>query len=391
MRGSVQGRGKDTWRIVIYTGKIVNGKRERYTETIHSHRKGDAQKRLTELLAGMEKGTCLPSGRMTVSELLNQWLEGYVKTNCSLRTYDGYESIINLHLKPALGHIKLKHLKAPDIQSYYSKACEKLAARTVHHQHRVLSEALKFGVRQGYLGNNPCGLVDPPSPRKQVMRTLDPAEVEILLKYVQDSRFYPVIYTAVSSGLRQAELLGLRWRNVDLEYMTISVNQVLYWRKGVCEFKEPKTANSRRLVKMTPKLTIFLKEYKGDQESIYLQQGKLLSLDSLVFSKPDGSPIYPSDLSREFHDMAKQAGLGEVRFHDLRHTFASIMLLRGVSPKVISEALGHASVAFTMDVYSHIIKGMQEDAMSLLDGVLPVGVIQKENNTKITPALDIKP
>lgn len=390
MKGSIQKRGKDAWRITIYTGKIINGKRERYTETVHSHRKGDAQKRLTELLAGLEKGTCLPSGRMTVSELFDQWLDGYVKTNCSLRTYDGYKSIIDIHLSPALGHIKLKYLQAPDIQKYYADKCETLSARTVHHHHRVLSQALKFGVRQGYLGNNPCVLVDPPSPRKKVMRNLDPVEVEILLKYTQDSQFYPIIYTAVSSGLRQAELLGLRWRDVDLEFMTISVNQVLYWRNGVCEFKEPKTDNSRRLVKMTPKLALFLKEYKGDQESIYLQQGKLLSLDSLVFSKPDGSPIYPSDLSHEFHDMAKKAGLGEVRFHDLRHTFASIMLLRGVSPKVISEALGHASVAFTMDVYSHIIKGMQEDAMSLLDGVLPAGALKKENNTKLTPNLYIK-
>ena len=389
MKGSIQQRGKDTWRVVIYTGKIINGKRERYTETVHSHRKGDAQKRLTELLAGLEKGTCLPSGRMTVSELFDQWLDGYVKTNCSLRTYDGYKSIIDIHLSPALGHIKLKYLQAPDIQKYYADKCETLSARTVHHHHRVLSQALKFGVRQGYLGNNPCVLVDPPSPRKKVMRTLDPAEVEILLKYAQNSRFYPIIYTAVSSGLRQAELLGLRWRNVDLEFMTISVNQVLYWRNGVCEFKEPKTDNSRRLVKMTPKLALFLKEYK-ETKNQYIYSKSCFHWIAW-FSANRMAAIYPSDLSHEFHDMAKKAGLGEVRFHDLRHTFASIMLLRGVSPKVISEALGHASVAFTMDVYSHIIKGMQEDAMSLLDGVLPVGVIQKENNTKLTPALDIKP
>lgn len=189
MKGSIQERGKDTWRLVIYTGKIGNGKRKRYTETFHSHRKGDAQRRLTELLAGMEKGTCLPSGRMLVSELLNQWLEGYVKTNCSIRTYDGYQSIIDHHLTPALGHVKLKYLQAPDIQNYYGKACETLTARTVHHQHRVLSEALKFGVRQGYLGRNPCELVDAPSPRNKVMRTLISAEVETLLSVAQSDPY----------------------------------------------------------------------------------------------------------------------------------------------------------------------------------------------------------
>ena len=385
MKGSIQQRGKDAWRIVIYTGKIIDGKRERYTETVRSHRKGDAQKRLTELLAGMEKGTCLPSGRMKLSELLDQWLDGYVKTNCSLRTHDGYKSIIDNHLTPALGHVKLKYLQAPDIQKYYGQKCETLSARTVHHQHRVLSEALKFGVRQGYLGYNPCELVDPPSPRNKVMRTLTPSEIETLLSEAQSDTYYPIIYMAVSSGLRQAELLGLRWRDLHLDMLSLSVNQVLYKRRGICEFKEPKTDHSRRRVSMTPKLACFLKEYKGERESLYLHKGKILGLDDLVFSNTEFEPICPTKVSEAFRKLCSRADLKGVRFHDLRHTFASICLLRGVSAKVISEALGHSSVAFTLQVYSHIIEGMQKEAMSLLDGVLPEGVLKKENNTKLTP------
>ena len=123
---------------------------------------------------------------------------------------EGYQSIIERHLIPALGHIQLKQLTPQAIQNYYGKACEKLSARTVHHQHRVLSEALKHAVRQGYLGRNPCELVDSPSPRKKAMRTLTPGELEVLLNSAQDSHYFPVIYTAVNSGLRQAELLGLR-------------------------------------------------------------------------------------------------------------------------------------------------------------------------------------
>ncbi len=385
MRGSIQERGKDTWRIVIYNGKIINGKRDRYTETFHSHRKGYAQKRLTELLAGMEKGNCLPSGQMTLSELLTQWLDGYVKTNCGLGTYDGYKSIIDHHLTPFLGHIRLKYLQAPDIQSYYGKACETLAARTVHHQHRVLSEALKFGVRQGYLGHNPCELVDPPSPLNKTMRTMTPAEVEKLLTVARDNPYYPIIYMAVSSGLRQAELLGLRWRDLNLDILSISINQVLYKRRGVCEFKEPKTDHSRRLVRMTPKLACFLKEYKGEQESLYLHHGKILNLDGLVFTNSEWQPICPTKVSEAFHKLCIKTDLKGIRFHDLRHTFASLMLMLGVSPKVVSEALGHSSIAFTLTVYSHIIEGMQKDAMDLLDGVLPAGTLKKENNTKITP------
>jgi len=384
MKGSIRQKSKGSWQLQVYTGVGPDGNAKRYFETVRG-RKGDAQKRLTELLSSLDKGVLIPVGRLTVAEHLHHWLEGYVKTNCSQRTYDGYQSIIEGHLIPALGSIQLKHLHPQAIQSYYGKSCEKLSARTVHHQHRVLSQSLKYAVRQGYLGRNPAELVDPPSPRKKTMRTLTPFEVEVLFDRAADSYYYPVFYTAVSSGLRQAELLGLRWRDIDLDFLSISVSQVLYKRRGVCQFKEPKTSHSRRRVAMTPKLALFLREYKEQRESLSLHLGKLLSLDDLVFANIEGKPLDPGVLSHTFHRIAIQAGLKDVHFHTLRHTFASLMLMKGAKPKVISEALGHSSVAFTMDVYSHIISGMQEDAMALLDEVLPVGVSQKNNNANLTP------
>ena len=168
--------------------------------------------------------------------------------------------------------------------------------------------------------------------------------------------------------------------------LSISVQQVLYKRRGVCVFKEPKTAHSRRRVNMTPKLASFPALYKAECEAFHLATEKPLTLDDLVFVTAGGNPFDPSVLSHAFSKLAKQAGLGNVRFHDLRHTFASLMLMRGAKPKVISEALGHSSVAFTMDVYSHIIDGMQQDAMALLDEVIPAGVARK-NNANLTPIL----
>jgi integrase len=382
MRGSIRQKGKDSWQIQLYAGIGPDGKYRRHFETIHG-RKSDAQKKLNELLVSLERGIYTPPGRLTVGEHLHNWLEGYVKTNCSQRTLDGYQSIIETHLIPALGITQLKQLHPQAIQGYYGKACEHLSARTVHHQHRVLSQALKYAVRQGYLGRNPAELVDPPSPRKKAMRTLTPDEVENLLDGAKTNYLYPVIYTAVSTGLRQAELLGLRWRDIDLDMLSLSVSQVLYKRKGVCQFKEPKTSHSRRRVAMTPKLALFLREYKANREYIL---GRPLTLDDLVFASVEGKPIDPCVLTHTFSRMAKQVGLQGIRFHDLRHTFASIMLLKGAKPKVISEALGHSSVAFTMDTYSHIIGGMQEEAMALLDEVLPVGISQTIN-AKLTPTL----
>ena len=285
---------------------------------------------------------------------------------------------------------ELEIIRAFDLVSYLAMTQKAAETRIYRLQKAGLIEPLGPERGQwvlsvkGYLGRNPCELVDPPSPRKKPMRTLTPSELEVLLGHASSNQFYPVIYTTVSTGLRQAELLGLMWRSIDLDYLSISVNQVLYKRRGVCQFNEPKTSHSRRRVSMTPKLALFLREYKLERERLYQQLGKELTLDSLVFANVEGKPLDPGVLTHNFARIAKRAGLENVRFHDLRHTFASLMLLRGAKPKVISEALGHSSVAFTMDVYSHIIKGMQEDAMALLDEVLPAAV-NKNSVANLSP------
>ncbi len=373
MTGSITKRG-NSWRVQAYTGKRdKDGKPERLTATIRG-RKADAERRLREMLDGIDKGIYTLPSKLTVADVLNQWLDGYVKTNCSQRTLDGYRAIIGNHLTPALGQHLLKHLNQQHIQAYYGRAVERLSSRTVHHHHRVLSQALKYAVRQGYLGRNPCELVDPPSPKGKAMRTLTESEVRDLLLAAQGKYYYAVIYTAVSSGLRQAELLALRWRDVDIASRSISVNRTLYKRRGVTAFMEPKTRHSRRRVAMTPKLAEFMADYKLERQRANYQIGKAVELDDLVFCHADGRPYDSSVVSHKFAAIAREARLKHTRFHDLRHTFASLMLQRGAKPKVISECLGHASVAFTMDVYSHIIDGMQEEAILLLDEVLPAGV-----------------
>jgi integrase len=219
-------------------------------------------------------------------------------------------------------------------------------------------------------------MTDAPSPKGKKMRTLTQEEVEVLLEMAKDNYYYLVIYMALNSGMRQAELQGLRWRDIDLNMLSILVTQVLYKRRDVCEFKEPKTSHSRRRVAMTPKLGIYLRKHLKAQQDLYNTVGKPHTGDVLVFNRA-GKPLDPNVLSHAFTRLAERAGLKGVRFHDLRHTFASLMLLLGAKPKVISEALGHASVAFTMDIYSHIISGMQEEAMALLDGVMPAGIVSE--------------
>jgi len=205
------------------------------------------------------------------------------------------------------------------------------------------------------------------------MHTLSAFEVGILLDAAHDNLYYPVIYAGISTGLRRNELLGLRWRDVDLDMLSLSVSQTLYKGKGRIEFKEPKSDYSRRRVSLTPKLGCYLREYRREREILYLELGSVLGPDDLVFANMDGQPVDPSVLSHNFGRIVKKAGLN-VRFHDLRHSYASLMLAAGVHPKIVSEALGHSTVSITLDIYSHVTPGLQEAAAKQLDAVLPEGV-----------------
>ena len=245
-----------------------------------------------------------------------------------------------------------------------------LSANTVLHVHRLLFQALKYAVRQGLLIRNPAELVDPPRARKPVIKTLIPSEVFRLLDAGRDNPYYPVIFAAISTGLRQSELLGLRWRDVDLDLASISVTQVLYKRCRVFHFKVPKSDHRRRRVDLTLSLALFLREYRDRKRAEYILLGKVLSADDLVFCDVIGRAIDPGTLTHNFARITRKAGLAGTRFHDLRHTFASLMLMAGVHPKIVSEMLGHASVAFTLDVYSHVVGGLQREAVKQFDDLL---------------------
>ena len=376
MKGSIRQRSKGSWEICLDAGRDpATGKRLRHFESVKGTKK-DAQKRLHELLLSVDQGSFIKPKRITLGEWLDDWLSGYVKTNCSSRTLDGYQSIVRRHLIPNLGMIPLAQVQPQHIQRCYGALLETgvsgqgLSARTVLHIHRVLSEALNCAIRQGVLIRNPAQFVDPPRARKLKMNTLTPEEVARLFNIAKDTSYYPIIYTAVKTGLRQAELLGLRWRDLDLDLASLSVTQVLYKRKGICQFKEPKSRHSRRRLDLTPSLALFLRKYRTGRQAERLLLGKPLSEDDLVFGNINGNPMDPGTLTHNFARIARRAGLAGTRFHDLRHTFASLMLLAGIHPKIVSEALGHSSVAFTLDTYSHVVPSIQKAAAKRLDEIL---------------------
>jgi integrase len=190
------------------------------------------------------------------------------------------------------------------------------------------------------------------------------------LEVAQESPYYVLFFTALSTGMRLGELLGLRWRDVDFDSGSLSVVQALYKRCDVCEMREPKSSHSRRQIAMPLSLTEILEQHKTMQEAQRILLRKPLTRDDLVFAYPDGKPLDPGVVSHSFSKALKKAGLPHIRFHDLRHSHATLLLKANVHPKIVSERLGHANIGITLDTYSHVLPNLQEKAAKVFDEIL---------------------
>jgi len=376
MKGHIKQRSKGSWTLWIELGRDVEtGKRRQQTITVHGNKKA-AERELRALLTRIEGGAHVKPAKMTVGEYLESWLRDYVATNTAPSTADGYSDIVRAQLIPALGSLPLAGLQPSHIQAYYGRMLESgrrdgkggLSAQTVRHHHRVLYQALKHAVKHGVLIRNVVEAVDPPRPDGKEMATLEPDDVHPLLDAAHETPYYTLFYTAIYTGLRRSELLGLRWRDIDLDLATLSVVQTLHHVPGKgYVFREPKTKHSRRLVDLSPSLALLLREHRANQELERKLVGCLLKPNDLVFSYPDGTPLPPNSITKAFHKLAQSLGLSNIRLHDLRHTHATLMLRQGVHPKVVSERLGHSSVAITLDTYSHVLPGIQAAAAQRFD------------------------
>ena len=371
MRGSIIKRSKGSYSVIINMGKNpVTGKRKQQWVTVQGTKK-DAERKLAELQHQIDTGNYVKPTNLTLSEHLRDWLRDYAVTAVRPRTYEGYAMIVEKHLIPGLGQIVLSQLQPAQIQKYYANALVNgrsdgkggLSARTVKHHHRVLSGALVYAVRMNRVGRNVAHAVVPPRPGNREMNTLDERGVEALLEAAQGSRYYSIFHLAVYTGLRRSELLGLRWKDVDLYMATLSVTQVMHKLEGgEVVFMEPKTAKSRRQVALTPDSAINLRAHKEQQEQERASVGTTVDGNTLVFSRIDGTPIPPVSVNHAFAGITRMAGLSGIRLHDLRHTHATLLMKQGVNPKIVQERLGHSSIAVTMDIYSHVVPGLQEAA-----------------------------
>lgn len=367
---------RDVWKISIDVGAPVLGKRQRKFITVHGN-KTAAQARLNEELSQHDKLRRSSPGNRTVADLLTEWLS--TKTDISGQTLDKYQNVCKTYLIPAWGAIKLKYLTSEQIQEFYQAGLKrKLSNTTVHAHHRMLFQIFKFAVKRGYMAHNLADTdsVTPPSPKGKEMMFLKEFEVERLLKAAEGDIYYPVYYTALSTGMRRGELMALQWRDIDLPTMQITVSKTLEERTGhKAQFKIPKTKLSKRTIRMTPGLAIYLGKYLEAQTDAFNKLGKPLTGDSMVFND-EGEFLNGCTVGHAFNRLTKLTGFNGLRFHDMRHTFALLMLNRGVNPLIVSRCLGHASVGFTLDTYGHCTTEMMTGAMEMLGSVLPAGVVK---------------
>jgi integrase len=386
MTGSLKKRSEKSWSIVLYLGRDpITGKKKQSWRTVHGTKK-DAERELNRLLHELNTGAYLDPSKLTVGEYLDKWLSDYAKTNVSGKTYERYEGIVRDHLKPALGAHLLTKLQPLHVQAHYSAALKDgrkdgrdggLSAQTVVHHHRVLREALHRAVRWGLVARNVADAVEPPRPEKVEIKAIDEAQTVWLIEASERTRLYIPILLAVTTGMRRGEILALRWQDVELNHGFLTVRRSLQQTKaGGLKFKQTKGRRPRP-ISIPQLLTDALAGHQVKQTAHKVALGAGYQDHDLVCCVEDGSIWKPSAFTSAYRDLLRRRKIRNIRFHDLRHSHASQLLRAGVNPKVISERLGHSKVAFTLDVYSHLLPGMQEEAATKTDAGLRAAVGRK--------------
>lgn len=375
MKGHIRSRGKGSWAIVLDVGRDAAGKRRQKWHAVHGTKR-DAERELSRLLHEMNTGTYVEPTRLLVCDYLPKWLK-HAKSKVSPKTFERYDEIVRLHLVPALGHYPLAKLQPLHIQDYYSEALQKgrvdgrggLSAQTVLHHHRVLHTALQQAVRLHSLARNPADAVEPPRPQRKLIRALDEKQAAALLDVLRRTDLYAPSLLALTTGMRRGELLALTWQDMDLKAMKVMVCKSLQQTNDGVSVKAPKSGRGRTVP--LPLLAVeALREHRAGQAEERLRLGPDYTDNGLIFARYDGNFWDPDSFSSSFSAIVRKSELPYVNFHALRHSHATILLKQGINPKVVSERLGHANVGTTLDIYSHVLPGMQEEAAQRINTAL---------------------
>jgi len=337
----------------------------------------EASKRLTEALKAREDGTLITAKRQTLGAFLEAWLRDSVKPRVRYSTWTSYEVHVRLNIAPTLGKVALDKLTPAMVQALMNAKLEQgLSPRTVQYIRGTLRTALGQAVRWGLVARNVAELTDGPKVERHEIRPFDPAEARTLLAAVGTDRLRALYSVALTMGLRQGEALGLRWEDVDLDTGTLQVRHQLQRVDGQLQLVPLKTARSRRTLALPESITAGLRAHRQSQlEERLLAWKRWKGIEpnapgAFVFTTPIGTPLEARNIVRQFKAILAAAGLRDIRFHDLRHSCATLLLAQGVSPRVVMEILGHSQIALTMNTYSHVVPELGREAARRMEALL---------------------
>jgi integrase len=378
MKGHVRERGAGNWYTVIDIRDPQTGKRKRKWHSLPGCKgRRQAQNECAAIIAKLGRGEYVEANKATLAQFLERWLD-QIQTQVSPRSYERYVEIVRKNLVPALGETQLRKLRPEHISTAYRNALVNgrrdgkggLSPRTVIHMHRILKQALKQACLWHERANNPADLVKPPKVERKSMQTYDMTQTVALLKGLQHTRMFIPAVLGILCGLRRGEIAALRWSSVDLEAATLRVEESAeQMNNGAVRIKETKSGRARN-VALSETVVEELRAWRLMQAQEFLRLGARPDDQTFVVTKIDGGSVRPRSLTQEWVRLIEQSGLPRIRLHDTRHSHATHMLQSNINPKIASERLGHSRVGITLDLYSHVMPGMQEDAVAKVDAAL---------------------
>lgn len=358
--GSIRQMPNGRWRVqVVIAGKRQGG----YTTT-----RKEAQQLLRQLLGDADRGLMPPAEKLSVAQHFARWLEDEVKHTRKPSTYRRYADAARLHILPTLGHVKLPQLQPAHVQQLHATLLEDgLAPKTVHIAHGTLHCALEQAVAWNLVPRNVAGLVKPPRVARKEIQALDAEQARRLQAAANATRWAALFAVALATGMRQGELLGLKWADVDLDAGVIRVQRQLGRDRALAEVKNDK---QRRSIDVPASTVAALREHRRAQAEERLLLGREYDNQQFVFATYRGRSLGYREVGRAFKRLLRRADLPDVPFHALRHTNATLLLLQGEHPKVVQERLGHSSISMTMDIYSHVLPRLGKAAADKLEALL---------------------